>query len=376
MTAGTTTADQRRTFHTLDGLRGVAALAVVFRHIPENAIGNWTPESYLAVDLFFLLSGFVLAHAYEARLARGMTIVDFCAARLIRLYPLYILASLITLLIVFVPAMPGHYHPPGRSLRTIVLALLFVPTIDPSQPDTALFPLVGPAWSLFAELVVNLVFAAIVTRLDRWRLALLLVAGEAMLIATALYFQSIDVGYTQTNILGGFGRVSFAFFAGVAVNRLWKADALPWLRLPAWAAVAAVALTFHCVPDGHETLYDVAMIMVAFPALVLASARSQPGRWLARPFALLGGASYGIYVLQNPIDQWFETLVPWALVPTYSGTGTLGALAVAAAIVAVALVCDRTYDLPLRRALTRRWRNRTIATGDRPAPASRGVSGR
>jgi peptidoglycan/LPS O-acetylase OafA/YrhL len=117
-------------------------------------------------------------------------------------------------------------------------------------------------------------------------------------------------------------------------------------------------------------------VLLVMPALVLASARGEPGRWLARPFAILGGASYGIYVLQNPIDQWFETLVPWALVPTYAGTGTLGALAVAAAIVAVALLCDRYYDLPLRRALTRAWRSRTIVTGDRPVSAPRSVSGR
>lgn len=348
--------ERRRTFHTLDGLRGVAALAVAFRHIPDNAIAAWTPESYLAVDLFFVLSGFVLAHAYAARLAAGMRVADFAVIRLTRLYPLYLVASLITLALVLVPAWAGHFHPPPRSLRTIVLALLFVPTVDPSDPHIGLFPLIGPAWSLFFEFAVNLLFAAIATRLDTRRLALVLAGGAAFLMATVAHFGTLDVGYSQANAWGGFGRVGFAFFAGVAAHRLWAASALPWLRVPAWAAAVAVLAMFHFAP-ARPAAWDTALVLVAMPTLVLASARAEPPRWLARPFAVIGLASYAVYVLTNPVDQWFETLVPWAEVNTFAGAGTAGAVAMVAAILALALALDRWYDVPVRAWLTARHRS-------------------
>lgn len=353
------TAAARRTFHTLDGLRGVAAIAVAFRHIPDNAVALWTPESYLAVDLFFMLSGFVLAHAYADRLARGMGFVDFAAVRLIRLYPLYLIASLITLALVLVPALPGHFHPPIPSLRTIVLAVLFVPTIAPHE-KIGLFPLVGPAWSLFFEFAVNLVFALVATRLDPRRLALIVAGGAALLIVAVAHFGAIDIGWSQDNAWGGFGRVGFGFFAGVAVYRLWQADTLPWLRLPAWAAAAVVVAVFAGA-TRHPAVSDTLIVVLVMPPLILASARGEPGRWLARPFALLGAASYAIYVLTNPVDQWLETLLPWTQVNRYAGFGTTGAVALVAAITGLALALDRWVDRPVRGALGRAWSRRSGA---------------
>ena len=363
----------RRTFGTLDGLRGIAALAVAFRHIPDNAIGLLTPESYLAVDLFFVLSGFVLAHAYEARLAGGLSVVDFFVARLIRLYPLYLIASVLTLLLVFVPAAAGHYHPPAWPPRDIVFALLFVPQIDPFHLDTPIFALAGSAWSLAFELAANLVFAVIATRLTPRLLGIVVTGGAAVLIAAAWHFGSIDIGYNQLTVWGGAGRVGFGFFAGVATYRLWQADALPWLRLPAWVAIIAVLEIFNIAPTGHQAASDVAMIMLAMPALVLASARSEPGRWLASPFALFGAASYGIYVLQNPIDQWFETVLPWRHVVDYGGLGSWGAVAIVGLTTAAAIVLDRWYDVPVRAALTARWRR--LTKGDAAGVPAKAVSG-
>ncbi len=301
-----------------------------------------------------MLSGFVLDHAYAARLRGGMGVAAFAVVRLIRLYPLYLVASLITLGLALVPAWPGHYHPPLPSLRTVVLAALFVPTIAPAEPHIGLYPLVGPAWSLFFELAVNVGFALVATRLDARGLTLVLLGGAAVLVATVAHFGTIDVGYTQASVLGGFGRVTFAFFAGVAAHRLWQADALPWLRLPAWAAALAVAAMFHVAP-ANAARSDTALVLVAMPALVLASARAEPPPWLARPFAVLGLASYGLYVLTNPVDQWFETLTPWARVNGYLGIGSAGAVLLVSVTLTLALALDRWFDVPVRRWLTRRF---------------------
>jgi peptidoglycan/LPS O-acetylase OafA/YrhL len=95
---------QVRAFPAMDGIRGIAAILVAlfhfratFLHYDNNVIG----DGYLAVDLFFVLSGFVLAHAYEHRFARGMTTFEFMRARVIRLYPLYFVGLAIASMAMF-----------------------------------------------------------------------------------------------------------------------------------------------------------------------------------------------------------------------------------------------------------------------------------
>jgi hypothetical protein len=102
------------------------------------------------------------------------------------------------------------------------------------------------------ELVANLVFAVIATRLDARLLAIVIAIGAALLVFTAWSFGSIDVGYGQTNAWGGFGRVGFAFFAGIAAYRLWRSGACPWLRLPGWVAAVLVVTIFAVEPLDHE----------------------------------------------------------------------------------------------------------------------------
>src|SRR5215469_9945636 len=94
-------APDRRMFYTIDGLRGIAALLVVCRHIvPLHGNRLNFPSSYLAVELFFLFSGFVIAHAYDKRFDAGMSFWEFVKARIIRLYPLYFLGLMIAVLTV------------------------------------------------------------------------------------------------------------------------------------------------------------------------------------------------------------------------------------------------------------------------------------
>ena len=98
-------ADTKPHYELLDGLRGVAALLVVFHHIFEgyafagsvNGVGDGIiahlNHGYLAVDFFFLLSGFVIGYAYDDRWQRGFTLSDFFRRRLIRLHPMVVLAQ-------------------------------------------------------------------------------------------------------------------------------------------------------------------------------------------------------------------------------------------------------------------------------------------
>ena len=173
-------------FTTLDGLRGVAAAAVVTRHATDyfswgsQYIPSLKPgappvpvgplfESYLAVDFFFVLSGFVLAHAYWRRLCSGMSAVEFICLRLIRLYPLYLIALVFAIAAACIEVVAG-----GRSVtslvKNIIPAVLFLPAPALTVFGT-LFPLNMPTWSLFFELVANSGFGVIGKRIKPVMLA-------------------------------------------------------------------------------------------------------------------------------------------------------------------------------------------------------------
>ena len=94
---------QHGRFGALDGLRGVAAVIVVLHHLGNERLGPFNPTfGYIAVDLFFALSGFVIALNYDHRFAGGMTVKEFMLKRVLRLYPLYAAGLLLSLLTISV----------------------------------------------------------------------------------------------------------------------------------------------------------------------------------------------------------------------------------------------------------------------------------
>src|SRR5580692_3274314 len=106
----------RQRLVALDGARGLSALAVAFFHFDRNV---WPAHGYLAVDLFFLLSGYVIAGAYETRLQRGSGLGWFFGVRMARLYPIYLFGTLIGLACYLVA------HPPAGVFAALARALVF-----------------------------------------------------------------------------------------------------------------------------------------------------------------------------------------------------------------------------------------------------------
>ena len=95
----------KKVFRLLDGLRGIAALVVVLLHIPQFIKDDTFPEGYLAVDLFFVISGVVIRQAYEHRLESELSVWRFAWLRIVRLYPLYMLGAMIS----FTATCPNIY---------------------------------------------------------------------------------------------------------------------------------------------------------------------------------------------------------------------------------------------------------------------------
>ncbi len=207
---------QHSRFYTLDALRGVAAICVLVHHLRDGASCH---NGYLAVDFFFQLSGFVVALAYQDKLANGtMSLSGFAAARFVRLYPM-----------IFMGAVIGSIFTPIRSeasASSIVLAFLCLPTFSAE----AVFPINGPFWSLFFELFANAVFAvAIVHAAGRRTLTATIFLSLVAFCAAAFYFGKFNVGYSPKNFLAGFPRVGFSFALGVALYHVSRAVSIPRL---------------------------------------------------------------------------------------------------------------------------------------------------
>ena len=105
-----------RTFHTLDALRGVAAAAVLLFHAAFMYAIAPPAEGQLAVDLFFVMSGFIIAYRYDRDFARGMAVSAFVRLRLVRLYPLFFLGLVLGAVPPLAAFVTGAPNPMGGAM--------------------------------------------------------------------------------------------------------------------------------------------------------------------------------------------------------------------------------------------------------------------
>jgi len=350
---------QRRSFATLDGLRGVAAATIVIYHFPA-LWAPWTaPSAYLAVDLFFLMSGFIIEHAYGERLAAGLGPGRFMLGRVVRLYPLYLIGTAITAVAIAAAVLS---HEPGLKwtgwslARSVGWSALMLPT--PAVPPlTSLYPLNVPAWSLLYELLVNLLFAATYRWWTRGRLAAVIAIAALGLCCTCWAAGDLNAGSDHGALpaLAAVSRVVFSFFLGVlAYRRGWGAEAPARWAPPAPLLLAATLLLLAAsVPSWLRPWYDLLVVLAVFPALLAAAVAVEPqaGR---RVYAWLGVASYAVYVVHEPLLRSLlrvDEVVFGGAVERWAPVSGIAALVV---VFLLAAGLDRIYDLPVRRFLARR----------------------
>ena len=164
-------ADSKPHYALLDGLRGVAALIVIVYHVFECFSWSPAPHGYLAVDFFFVLSGFVIGYAYDDRWGRSLTTRSFFRRRLIRLHPMVVMGAMIGA-VCFV--LQGSVKWDGQHVATsfvlfaLLMNMLMLPLPVGARADVRgngeLFPLNGPNWSLFFEYVGNILYALLLRR--------------------------------------------------------------------------------------------------------------------------------------------------------------------------------------------------------------------
>jgi len=338
----------RQHFQVMDGLRGIAAMTVVLFH---SFGGSLAPNAHLAVDLFFILSGFVIAYSYDDRLRSGMATSDFIAKRLIRLYPMGLVGALGGILIAVVhnTTNPADAYPPGSIAASGGLSLAMLPYLGQAINNNA-FSFNPPLWSLFFELAANLAYVLCARWLSNTVLMLIVLSGLAGVVMGGPLG-----GNDKATILLGFPRVACGFFGGVLLCRLWCAGKLPKVN-GNFLALATIVSAFFFIPKliGGWTFLPV---YGAFVAVIVcaAGAKTSP---TDKYCALLGDVSYPLYLL-----HWLTLYIfTWAGAKVGLSGPKYPILAMGHWLCApiIAYVVARIYEMPLRRLLTSWWKKRSV----------------
>ena len=298
-----------------------------------DSFGLWFNRSYLAVDYFFVLSGFVVALAYEDKLAAGLGVLRFTRIRLVRLYPLLFVAGALGALAGWVGADPAP-----AVLRTVGRQLLLVPTLEGSL---YIFPYNLPSWSLLFEIVVNVLYAALLPVLSNRVVYALVFLNVALLASYGVVKGDIDFGAGAQGLPLALPRASVTFLIGVLIYRRYQSGELPRLHAPAWLLFGALAALFAAPVHGPlGGVYDLLCVLLVFPALLVAGIQQHAtSRWMTA----LGELSYPVYILHFPL---LLIVVPY--LPEGLGWAPRALLA-AAAVVGASWGLQKAWDDPIRR---------------------------
>lgn len=368
-------------YEILDGLRGVAAMLVVCYHLFETYFGGKPDQplnhGYLAVDFFFVLSGFVIGYAYDDRWNR-MSLASFFKRRIVRLHPMVIMGTVIGALLFYFADTPDfpliNQTEWWQVLLMIVLGIIMVP-VSPGMDIRGwgeTYPLNGPQWSLMWEYIANILYALFIRRFSKKLLAVFVALSALLTLNLTL---NIDVGgilkvrdYFQFTVVGGWSttpdqlligitRLFYPFFCGLLLSRMqWltKVKAGFW-----WCSLAVVAAL--CMPHMNGTtnslsdgIYQAVCILLLFPLIVSMGAGSSVTGKSATVCRWLGRISYPLYITHYPLIylqmSWVRshTALP-------QSTHVFVAISVFVLAVLIAQACLTLYDEPVREWLKVHW---------------------
>jgi len=370
-------------FGVLDGWRGVAALLVALDRLAVHGVLHGLPlltHSYLFVDFFFVLSGFVVTHAYLDRLKDGNSTVAFAIRRFGRLWPLH--AALLALFVAFEAvrwwlaargtALEAAPFTGGNAPSTILPNLMFLQGLGLYDHLTWN----QPSWSISTEFWTYLVFA-LVCLTARSRLTIV----SGVIVAVSLFLVGL-LSPDAMNATNDYGlpRCLAGFFAGSLTYRLWRAmrartEATVRRRAgmlePALVLAAGAFVWFAGVTPASLA----APIVFAALVYVFAFEAGPVSRVMdTRPFHALGAWSYSIYMVAYFVALMFEralntlargtSLVRIDTVQGIEGArrgfvvelpfaGDLVVLAYATVVVVVSWLTYRTVEAPARRLFNR-----------------------
>lgn len=345
-------------FEILDGLRGIAALAVVIFHFMEwvftDPTKNFIGHGFLAVDFFFCLSGFVIGYAYDDRIAK-MGLRNFFVSRIIRLHPLVIAGSILGLFAFLFDPFGGHLelYSTGKIILTFICSIFLIPLPIIADRGFNLFSFNAPAWSLFWEYMANIVYAFVLYRIGRSYLVIL-----TILSALAICY----VGYSSGNLLGGWSgptfwdgcaRISYSFLAGLLIYRS------NWIikNKLGFGGLSVLLLLAFIMPFSEWNWFSEPLVVLFyFPLLVALGAGSVLKPGLKKVCVFSGQISYPLYMTHYAVlwmfGNYYTNYKP--------DTTQLTIIVITATILLVgfAYLVMVIYDIPLRKYLTEKRKER------------------
>ncbi|MGM9843407.1 MAG: acyltransferase family protein [Muribaculaceae bacterium] len=367
--------DSKPRYMVLDGLRGVAALIVVAFHLFETYSGGHIHQiinhGYLAVDFFFVLSGFVIGYAYDDRWSK-MNLITFFKRRLIRLHPMLIIGSVLGGLLYYFGSciqFPIISQTPWwKVLIVMILGCCLIPTrgcLD-IRGWAEGYPLNGPAWTLMFEYIANILYATVIRRLGKTALMICVAIFAVMTILLTMNIdifgflsQRSDLAYTVIGgwsidphqLYVGFSRLLYPFFAGLLLSRLGYIikvrNGFVWCSV----FIAIILLMpFVGTEDIQWTngLYEAICILILFPLIVsIGAGTNEMGKKTFAVCKFLGNTSFPIYITHYPL---IYIQMSWAFSHPDAPAATHAMVSISIFLISVALAyaAFRLYDLPVR----------------------------
>ena len=316
-------------FHVLDGMRGIAALVVMDYHYGLLNHILAVPNAFVAVDVFFILSGFVICHSYGGKIASGMPASDYMVRRIARLFPTMALGIAIDL--------PFFYWQTAHGLTTYSTTnifesglsnLFFLPAFTgkevyyPGLWVDTLFPIDPPLWSIFFEMVASIGFLALVKLRERQLVKLIGLAFALILVSSLVaglrehHLQlDPDAGWSLQNFLRGFPRVFYGFACGMLLYKLQSQTAThPRLKFvqsirplgPLWLYACLTAVLIF--PFKMSGIFYLITIVGFAPFLIMQGGKTECHGLVRSCSEWLGWLSYPIYCLHLPILDVIQLL--------------------------------------------------------------------
>lgn len=367
-------ADSKPHYELLDGLRGVAALLVIWYHVFEgfatSPIDQQFNHGYLAVDFFFILSGFVIGYAYDDRWKSTMNVKNFFKRRLIRLHPMVVLGAVLGAITFYIQGCEkwdGTQVTLSMVMVAMLLNLFLIPSIPGSAPEVRgngeMYPLNGPSWSLFFEYIGNILYALFIRKLSTKALTVLVGLAGIALASFAMFNMSgnyhLGVGWTlmDYNLAGGFLRMLFSFSIGLLMSRNFKPL---HVRGAFWICSLGIVVLLS-VPyiGGTETpwmnaAYDSVCTIFLFPMLVyLGASGKATDKGTVKVCKFLGDISYPVYIIHYPFMYLFYAWL-WKNNLSFAQSWPV-ALVIFFGSILLAYASLKLYDEPVRRWLSKKF---------------------
>ena len=336
----------------LDFARGIAAIAVMFYHYQEfTGYSHLFKAAYLAVDLFFMMSGFVIAHAYGGKLFQSMSAYEYVLARMIRLYPVYFFATLFGAGYYLSKVILATNDAPAVADILAILGhnLFFLPFSEEIADPTGIFPFTPAAWSLSVEVVLSILFVIALWHFKNRNLLITFFGAGLICLMFADRFGTLDFGFSLEGFFPAMFRAVAEFSLGIWLYRRFGGFRVKSNIPP---AIVLAGITLALVLLKPSVPVSVIIVVVAFPLLFLVQPITEPSGMTARMFSEFGRISYPVYLLHTPVLLWGAGIMKFLNIDLLAYTPWIG-IAMAVCTIAMSWLVAFLFDEPVRRWLNR-----------------------